>query len=64
MQNFPIAVEIKEQLQKFAANIASARTELSIRNQQILYDKVFFWGLLEDRVRIMSPAEWLDVLTV
>ncbi|SIT37035.1 conserved hypothetical protein [Paraburkholderia piptadeniae] len=41
--------------------MTTARTDLSVRNQEILYDTVFL-GLLEDSVRIMSTEELLDVL--
>ncbi|MPW20003.1 hypothetical protein GCT13_24680 [Paraburkholderia sp. CNPSo 3157] len=44
-----------------ALAIASARIDLSVRDQETLYDKVFL-GLLEDSIRIMSIEELLDVL--
>ncbi|OUL82255.1 hypothetical protein [Paraburkholderia hospita] len=54
-------LQILESAHNIALAIASARGDLPVRDQEILYDKVFL-GLLEDSVRIMSMEELLDVL--
>ncbi|OUL80460.1 hypothetical protein CA603_31915 [Paraburkholderia hospita] len=55
------SLQILESAHNIALAIASARGDLPVRDQEILYDKVFL-GLLEDSVRIMSMEELLDVL--
>ncbi|EIM94670.1 hypothetical protein WQE_43054 [Paraburkholderia hospita] len=55
------SLQILQSAHSVALAIASARTDLSVRDQEILYDKVLL-GLLEDSVRIMSMEELLDVL--
>ncbi|WP_235850829.1 hypothetical protein [Paraburkholderia piptadeniae] len=55
------SLQILQSAHRAALAIASARIDLSVRDQEILYDKVFL-GLLEDSIRIMSIEQLLDVL--
>ena len=46
-----------------ALAIATARTDLTVADQEALYKKVFF-GLLEDTIGSMNTGELLDVLAM
>ncbi|MEM5382640.1 hypothetical protein VSR68_03415 [Paraburkholderia phymatum] len=55
------SLQILQSAHRAALAIASARIDLSVCDQETLYDKAFL-GLLEDSIRVMSIEQLLDVL--
>ena len=57
------AQQVLRSVHSTALAIATARADLTIADQEVLYNKVLF-DLLEDNVRSMTVEELLDVLAV